>query len=149
MRMLQNHIFEEKGASGCLSSTSQFPFLSTNGRDSSHTPQLVWFCLSGLVWLQTNHYLLLELCHISSPGIFVPSALVPSSGISCPAAPGVLREQNQARSCAAETSDLVVYTCRDTMNPQHFATQDHKAHFQKSSCRTHHYNCTYKHNSQS
>lgn len=32
-----------------------------------------------------------------------------SSGMSCPAAPGVLREKNQARSCAEETLDLVVY----------------------------------------
>lgn len=47
----------------------------------------------------------------SNPGNAVPSALVQSSGISCPAAPGVLREQNQARSCTAETSDLVVRTC--------------------------------------
>lgn len=38
MRVLQDHIFEVKGAGGCLSSMSQFPFLSANGRDSSHTP---------------------------------------------------------------------------------------------------------------
>lgn len=44
----------------------------------------------------------------SSPGNVVPSALVQSSGMSCPAAPGVLREQNQARGCSAETLDLVV-----------------------------------------
>lgn len=44
----------------------------------------------------------------SNSGNGVPSALVQSSGMSCPAAPGVLREQNQARSFAAETLELVV-----------------------------------------
>lgn len=38
MRLLQDHIFEVKGASGCLSSMSQFSFLGANGRGSSHTP---------------------------------------------------------------------------------------------------------------
>lgn len=55
----------------------------------------------------------------SSPGNAVPSALVQSSGMSCPAAPGALREQNQARSCTAGTSDLIVRTCEVLTSEQY------------------------------
>lgn len=50
----------------------------------------------------------------NSPGNAVPSALVQPPGMPCPAVPGVLREQNQATSCAAEALDLVVRTCDES-----------------------------------